>query len=85
MQTLTKAKMSHDGVRRKKDPMYQVTFDNEGQFKKFGDRRVGRPRGHWAETTIAEAIEDVEGVTYERGNNDQLIMVFIMAMERRRL
>ena len=65
-----------------KDPMYQVTFDKEG-LKKFEDRRVGRPRGHWAETTIAEVIEDEENMTYERGNVDQLLLVFIMAVERR--
>ena len=63
--------------------MYQVTFDHEGLMKKFGDRRVGRPRGHWAETTIKEAIEDLEEIDYERGNIDQLLIIFIRAIERR--
>ena len=63
------------------DPMYQVTFANEG-FNGYDYRRVGRPRGHWAETTIKETFSEIEELEYEREDIDHLMMTFIHAIER---
>jgi hypothetical protein len=64
------------------DPLHQVTFSSEG-FKGYDFRRVGRPRGHWAETTITETLKETEDLDYERDNIDHLLMVFVNAIERR--
>ena len=65
----------------KEDPMYQVTFADEG-FNGYDYRRVGRPRGHWAETTIKETLQEIEELEYERENTDHMLMAFIYAIER---
>ena len=67
---------------RKQRPMYQVTFSEIG-LNGYDYRRVGRPRGRWAETTISETLRDVADVDYERENVDHLIMTFIIAIERK--
>ena len=64
------------------DPMNQVTFSSEG-FTGYDYRRVGRPRGHWAETTIMETLKETEELEYERENIDHLVMIFVNAIERR--
>ena len=64
------------------DPMNQVTFSSEG-YKGYDYKRVGRPRGHWAETTITETLKDLEDIDYERDNMDHMLMVFVSAIERR--
>ena len=56
--------------------MHQVTFSSEG-FKGYDYRRVGRPRGHWAETTITETLKETEELDYERDNTDHLVMIFV--------
>ena len=55
------------------DPLYQVTFEKDGSFTKLFERRVGRPRGHWTETTVSEVLKETEEDQYERGNTDQIL------------
>ena len=62
--------------------MHQVTFSSDG-FKGYDFRRVGRPRGHWAETTIIGTLKETEELDYERENIDHLVMIFVNAIERK--
>ena len=66
-----------------KDPMFQVTFKGDGSFSGYDVLRVGRPRGHWAETTMSETFWEMEENEFERENIDHLIMIFITAIERK--
>ena len=63
--------------------MFQVTFQGDGSFSGYDVLRVGRPRGHWAESTSTETLKEVEGIDYERGDENQLLMIFIAALERK--
>ena len=69
-----------------KDPQYQVTFDvravRESMFKQYEKKRVGRPRGHWAETTMKEIMKEYFDTEFERDNTDHYIMLFSIALER---
>ena len=67
---------------KESDPMHQVTFKGDG-FNGYDFRRVGRPRGHWAECTITETLNDTEELDYERDNIDHMIMIFVNAIERK--
>ena len=68
------------------DPLYQVTFDNRGNsetyFKQFEKKRVGRPRGHWTETTMGEMMKDYYETEFERENENHYIMLFSIALDR---
>ena len=48
------------------DPLYQVTFKKEGNFNVYGKRRLGRPRGHWAESTMEIALDKHHNMDFER-------------------
>ncbi len=66
--------------------MYQVTFDEkavkESKFKQYENKRVGRPIGHWAETTMSEMMEEHFEIEFERDNENHYIMLFSIALER---
>ena len=64
------------------DPLYQVTFDEEKELRQFQDKRVGRPRGHWTETTMTEMMETHYDSEFDRDNKDHYIMLFSIALER---
>ena len=64
------------------DPLYQVTFTRDGQFVGYDYQKVGRPRGHWAEATIAETLADFEGIDYQGDDQNQLLMTFVAAIDR---
>ena len=68
------------------DPLYQVTFDSKGNhesyFKQYDKKRVGRPRGHWTETTMGEMMEDYYETNFERDNENHYIMLFTIALEK---
>ena len=51
------------------DPLYQVTFRGE-TFTGYETLRLGRPRGHWAATTIKETLWDLDEIEYMMGQVD---------------
>ena len=65
-----------------RDPLFQCTFTNVGTYNVYGRRRVGRPRGHWTETPVSEALDESGEAEYERGHADQILALFARAWER---
>ena len=43
-------------------------YTPQGTFNVYERRRVGRPRGHWAEYTMRLALEKLEGEKFDRNN-----------------
>ena len=64
------------------DPLYQVTFKDEGGYKQFDHKRVGRPRGHWAEETMKETMEWMEGAEFDKEDIYHHIFLFSAAISR---
>ena len=64
------------------DPVYQVTFKDEGGYKQYAHKRVGRPRGDWAETTMMETTTFLEDANFYRDDIEHLFL-FVEAMSRK--
>ena len=54
----------------KEDPLYQVTFTDQGGFNVYMKQRVGRPRGHWAEDVMNKAMLQLTGNKFDREDYD---------------
>ena len=65
------------------DPMYQVTFKTSGEYNVYKKRRVGRPRGSWAEESMSMALEELEGMEFDRDNPHQRMFIFSEAIARK--
>ena len=65
------------------DPLFQATFTTEGKYNVYEHRRVGRPRGHWAEEAMAYTLDHLEGVIFERENDSHVTYLFSEALNRR--
>ena len=64
------------------DPLYQVTFEEYG-FNRYEKRRVGRPRGHWAKTTMNETMCWVEDVEFDHTDEADYLVLFSAAIDRK--
>ena len=64
------------------DPLYQATFKPTGEFNTFDKKRVGRPRGHWAESTMGMALEKHGNMEFERDNVNHHVYLFCLALDR---
>ena len=66
----------------KSDPLYQVTFTEQGGFNVYMKRRVGRPRGHWAEEAMNNAMLQLTGNKFDREDYDHYIFLISQALMR---
>ena len=48
----------------------------------YGKRRVGRPRGHWAETTMENALNKHNGMQFDSEDTNHHVFVFCLAIDR---
>ena len=64
------------------DPLYQVTFEEYG-FNRYEKPRVGRPRGHWAKTTMNETMNWLEGADFDYTDEVGYLVLFSAAIERK--
>ena len=44
------------------DPLFQVTFKEDGRINVYKKRRVGRPRGWWAEDAMDISMKWLQGI-----------------------
>ena len=65
------------------DSLFQATFTTEGKYNVYEHRRVGRPRGHWAEEAMAYTLDQLEGVTFKRENDSHITYLFSEALNRK--
>ena len=63
-------------------PLYQVTFTEEGGFNVYMKKRVGRPRGHWAEDVMNKAMLQCTGYKFDREDDDHHVFLISQAIMR---
>ena len=64
------------------DPLYKVTFDDEGNRMLHTNKRVGRPRNHWTKFTMCRAYERLYEDDWNADDDNCRIMLFTAAIER---
>ena len=65
------------------DPLYQVTFDEEGMQHLYETRRVGRPRHHWVRETLQKTFAHLYGdEVYIEDDEDIIFKLFCAAQIR---
>ena len=62
------------------DPLYQATFTDEGSYNVYNKRRVGRPQGFWAESTMGVAMTRLQDVEFERDNPNHYVYLISEAI-----
>ena len=64
------------------DPLYKVTFDDEGKRLQYDKKRVGRPRNHWTEFAMSSAYSRIHDDEYNADDDIQRLMLFTAAIEQ---
>ena len=65
------------------DPLYQVTFDEDGMQHLYETRRVGRPRHHWVRETLEKTFAHLwEDEVYIEDDEDVIFRLFCSAQMR---
>ena len=64
------------------DPLYKVTFNDEGKRLQYDKKRVGRPRNHWTEFAMSRAYEHIYAEDYDANDELQRLMLFSAALEK---
>ena len=63
------------------DPLYQSTFTSAGNINVYRKKRVGRPRGWWAEDTMNIAMNWLQGEPFDRDDITHHIYLFTEAIK----
>ena len=65
------------------DPLYQISFDEEGRQYLYDTRRVGRPRNHWIRETMNIAYNTLyPGEEYIENDEECIFKIFAGAHMR---
>ena len=65
------------------NPLYQVTFNEEGMINVYRKRRVGRPRGWWAEDAMNSAMKHLQNEQeFDRDDMTHHIYLFSEVIRR---
>ena len=64
------------------DPLYLVSFDDEGSRLEHSARRVGRPRNNWIEKTSERTYANLTWEVFDRTDEEHRVRLFCAAFER---